>query len=103
AEERRVTAPFFLAQNVDLSMKLHVRLDGAGLGQHLAALDVFALDAPQEESHVVARLAFVERLVEHLDARADRVPRGPQPDDLELVAHVNDALLDTSGRHRAAT
>ena len=39
-EERRVTAALFLRQDVDLALELRVRLDRAGLGQHLAALDV---------------------------------------------------------------
>jgi hypothetical protein len=38
--------------------------------QHLTALDVLALGAAQQRADVVARLALVEQLAEHLDARA---------------------------------
>ena len=69
-EERRVAAAFFLAQHVDLGREVGVRLDAARLAQHLAALDFFALGAAQQDADVVARLALVEELSEHLDAGA---------------------------------
>jgi translation elongation factor EF-Tu-like GTPase len=37
-----------------------VRLDRAGLGEHLAALDALALDAAEEDADVVAGHAEVE-------------------------------------------
>ena len=39
-----------------------------GLRDDLAALDVLALDAAQQQADVVAGLALVEQLAEHLDA-----------------------------------
>ena len=36
-------AAFFLGKHVDLGLELRVRRDRPGLGQHLAALDFFAL------------------------------------------------------------
>ena len=39
-EERRVTATLVLRQNVDFGLEFLVRLDRAGLGDNLAALDV---------------------------------------------------------------
>ena len=74
-EERRVTAALFLLQDVDLGLELLVRRDRARLGQHLAALDVLALDAAEQRADVVARLALVEQLAEHLDAGDDRLLR----------------------------
>ena len=35
-EERRVSSTFLLGQDIDLALKLGVRLDRAGLGQDLA-------------------------------------------------------------------
>ena len=52
--EGGVPAALLLGQHVDLGGELGVGLDRAGLGQHLAALDVLALDAPEEAAHVVA-------------------------------------------------
>ena len=72
-EERRVTATLFLGQDVDLGLELLVRLDRARLGQNLAALDAVTLDAAQQRADVVAGLALVEQLAEHLDARAGRL------------------------------
>src|SRR5690606_26230738 len=47
-EERGVPAALFLGQHVDGAGELGVRLDGAGLRQHLAALDLPLLDAAQQ-------------------------------------------------------
>ena len=69
-EERRVPAALFLGQDVDLGLELGVRRDRARLGQHLAALDVLALGAAQQHADVVAGLALVQQLAEHLDAGA---------------------------------
>src|SRR3546814_2410284 len=49
-EERRMTATLVLGQNVHLGREVRVRLDRAGLGQHLAALDVFTLGAAQQDT-----------------------------------------------------
>eukprot|EP00964_Phaeocystis_antarctica_P073118 scaffold44833_cov66-Phaeocystis_antarctica.AAC.1 len=69
------------------------------LGQrHLAALHILALEAAQQEAHVVARVARVEKLVEHLDARARGLLRLLDPHDLDLVSHLGcgEGHLDAS-------
>ena len=83
-EERRVAAALFLGQDVGFGLELLVRLHRARLGQNLAALDAFTVDAAQQRADVVARLALVEQLAEHLDARAGRLRGRPDADDLEL-------------------
>src|SRR6185369_8902567 len=102
-EERRVTPALFLAQHVHLGREVRVRLDGARLAQHLAALDFLALGAAQQDAHVVARLALVQQLAEHLHARADRLLRGLDAHDLDFLAHLDDAALHATGHHRATT
>ena len=72
-------------------------LDGAGLGEDLAALDVVALDAPQEAADVVAGAPLVEELLEHLDAGDDDLAGRADADDLDLVADLDDAALDAAG------
>ena len=72
-----------------------------GLGHDLAALDLLALDAPQQEAHVVAGAALVEELLEHLDAGDDDLAGGLDADDLDLVADLDDAALDAPGGDRA--
>ena len=71
-EERRVTPTLLLAEDVDLGLELGVRGDRAGLAEHLAALDVFLLDAAQQDADVVARLAWSSSLAEHLHPGAGR-------------------------------
>ena len=67
-EERRVTPALVLGEHVHLGRELGVRGDRLGRGEHLAALDVLALDAAEEAADVVAGAALVEQLAEHLDA-----------------------------------
>src|SRR5450432_4431614 len=99
--ERGMAATLLLGQDVDLGGELGVGLDRAGLGHDLAALDVVALDAPQQAAHVVPGAALVEELLEHLDAGHDDLAGGLDPDDLALVADVDDASLDAPGGHGA--
>src|SRR5687768_4570673 len=101
-EERGVASTLFLLQAVDLSLELGVRRDRAGLAQHLAALDLLALGAAEEGADVVARLTLVEDLAEHLDPGDDGLRGVLDADDLNLVARVDDALLDAAGGDGAA-
>ena len=76
----------------------------AGLAQHLAALDVFALGAAQQDADVVARLALVEQLAEHFHAGAGGLLTvALDADDLDFLADLDDAALDAAGHHGAAT
>src|SRR3954462_15623639 len=102
-EERRVTAALFLLQDVHLTGELLVRLDGARLGQYLAALHAFLLDTAQEATHVVARLAFFHLLPEHFHARAHRLRQLVEADDLDLFVDLDLSALDAARGHRAAT
>src|SRR5205823_7128537 len=102
-EERRVPPAFFFAKDVDLALELRVRRDGTGLGEHLAALDLFALGAAQENADVVARSPVIEELAEHLHARAHRFHRRANADDLDLIAHLDHSALNAPGDHRATS
>ncbi|OIQ76955.1 hypothetical protein GALL_413550 [mine drainage metagenome] len=79
-----------------------VGLDRTGLAQHLAALDVFALGAAQQDAHVVAGLALVEQLAEHFHAGAGGLLGRTDADDLDFFADLDDAALDPPGHHGAA-
>ena len=74
-----------------------------GFDEHLAALDVFLLRAPQQRTDVVARAALVEELAEHLDTGAGRLRGGAEPDDLDLLTDLHDPALHPAGHDRAAT
>src|SRR4051794_26846782 len=67
-EERRMPATLVLAQDVDLRLEVGVRRRRAGLDDDLATLDLFALDAAEQQADVLARPTLVEQLAEHLDA-----------------------------------
>src|SRR5690606_401536 len=101
-EEGAVATALLLLQDVHAALEAGVRGDGAGLGQHLAALDVLAPHAAQQHAHVVAGLTAVERLAVHLDAGDDRLGGVTQAHDLDLVAGLDDAALDAPGGHGAA-
>src|SRR2546422_5660822 len=102
-EERRMTAALLFGQDVDARVELGMRLDRTGLGQHLAALDLLPLDAAQQAADVVARLARIEQLVEHLDARDHGLARVVDADHLDLFVDLDLAALDPAGDHRATT
>src|SRR5690554_2941944 len=55
-EEWCMTTTFVLAQNVDLSSELSVRLDGTNLGQNLTTLDFFTLRTTQQHTYVVTKI-----------------------------------------------
>ena len=73
-----------------------------GFGEHLAALDVLALGAAQQGADVVAGLALIEQLAEHFDAGHDGLLGGADADDLDFLADLDDAALDTAGGDGAA-
>src|SRR6185369_7933587 len=94
--ERGMAAALLLGQDVDLGGELGVRLDRARLGQDLAALDLVALDAADEAADVVAGLALLEQLLEHLDAGDHDLAGRLDADQLDLVADLDDAALDAA-------
>src|SRR5690606_23017280 len=100
-EERRMTTTLFLRQHVHLSFEFRVRLDRTRLAQHLATLDLVTLRATKQHADVVTGLALVQQLAEHLDTRDRRLLRRADADDLDFVADLHDAALDTTRHHRA--
>ena len=82
AEERRVTAAFLLAQDVDFALELGVRRDRFRGGQHLAALARLPSSIPRSSMPTLSpAMPSFERLVEHFDAGARRFGRVLQADD----------------------
>ena len=84
-EERRVTAAFFLAQDVDFALEGGVRRDRSRLRQDHAALDIFLRDTAEEQARVVARQTLVQLLLEHFDAGDNRLARLAEADDLRRL------------------
>src|SRR5262249_36963458 len=94
-------AAFFFGQHVSLSIELRVRRDAARLCQHLPTLDVLALSPAQENADVVAGLAVIEQLAEHLNAGSNGFLRRFETDDLDFVADLHNAALDAPGNDGA--
>ena len=70
-EEGLLTAAFLFGKNVNLTNELGVGLNGAGLAENLAALDVGLVDTTQQGTNVVAGLSVVQQLAEHFDTGND--------------------------------
>src|SRR4051795_11639327 len=102
-EERRVPAALVLAQDVDLGLEVGVRRGRARLDDDLAALDLLALDAAEQQADVLARPALVEQLAEHLDAGDGRRHLlFLDADDVHGLVDLDDAPLDAAGDDGAA-
>ena len=95
-----MTPAFFLRQHVNPRRKIGVRCDRTGLGQNLTALHAGAFDTAQQRADVVACLALIEQLAEHLNARHRRRRGGTDADDLNRLADLDDAALDTTRHNR---
>src|SRR5690606_10387607 len=102
-EERRMTATFFLGQNVHLGGELSVRLDRTGLGQNLTTLDVFTLGAAQQNTDVITGFALIQQLTEHFHARAGGLNRVADTHDFDFFTNLDHTTLDTASHHGATT
>src|ERR1700692_3019753 len=98
---RGLTAALLLGQNIGLGLELGVRLHRTRLAQHLTALDFLALGTAQQRADVVAGLALVEQLAEHLNAGDDGLLGIAKAHDLDFLADLDDAALDAARDHRA--
>ena len=97
-----MAAALFFGQYVNFAFKFAVRFDGAGFADDLAAFDVVAFGAAQEEADVVASAAFVEQFAEHFDAGDDGFLGVANADDFDFFANFDDATLNSAGDDGAA-
>ena len=98
-----MAASFLFREDIHLGIELRVRGDGTGLGKHLTALDVLALNTTEEKSDVVSSHTFVEKLVEHFHTRDDGLAGLADTDDLDFFVDLHLTLLDAAGSNRTAT
>src|SRR6185369_6494712 len=101
-EERRVPPALLLGQNISLGSELLVRRDRTRLRQNLTALNPGPLNPAQQTPDIVPSLALVQQLAEHLNPSHRRLRRRPDPDDLNLLANLDNPTLNPPGHHRAA-
>ena len=100
--EGRMTAAFFLGEDVDGGGELGMRGDGTGLREDLSALDFFLLGTAEEAADVVAGLTLIEALAEHFNAGDDGLGGFLEADDLDVVVDFHNTALDTAGNDGAA-
>ena len=99
-----MTAALFLLQNVNLTVELGVRVNGARLSQNLTALNLVLLDTAEQSTDVVACFSVVEQLAEHLDTGYNGLARSVhQTNDLNFLAHLQLATLYTAGSYGTTT
>ena len=97
-----MTAAFVLGQNVNLAGELGVGVNALRSSQNLATLDVLLRNAAEQAADVVASLGVLEGLVEHLGAGNGGLDGVLDADDLNLIANLDGATLDTAGNDGAA-
>ena len=66
------------------ALNLVCGFNGAGLGQHLAALNVLTLGAAQQGADVVAGFTAIQQLTEHFDAGDGGLHGGLQTNDFDF-------------------
>src|SRR5438067_9919726 len=101
-EERRVPPAFLFGKHVHLGVELGMRRNAGGFGEHLTPLHLGALNTTQQAADVIAGLTVRQRLLEHFDAGDDGLACHPEADDLNLVASLDAAALDSASHNRAA-
>src|SRR5436190_15805918 len=102
-KERCMSSAFFFGQDIGLSLELRVRRDRARFGDDLSAFDLFTLNSSQKQPDVVACHSRVEQLLEHLNARHDRVSCVLDAHDLDRLVDVDLSTLNTACSHRASS
>jgi hypothetical protein len=79
------------------------RRDRTRLRQDLAPLNLVPAHAAQQTTHIVSRLAFIQQLAEHLNARHRRLRRIRQTDDLNFLTNLHDPALNPARYNRSST
>src|SRR5690554_3142340 len=101
-EESRMASTLLLGHNVHLTLKASLRLDGAGLGQNLATLNLFALGTTQQNTDVLTSTTFVQQLAEHFHTSTSGLGRVLDTNDLDFLTRLDDATLNTTGNNSSA-
>jgi len=102
--EWRVTSTLFFLEDVDLSLEVLVRSDGAWLGDNLTSLDLFLVDTTEEKTNIVSGLTLIEELTEHLDASNNCASWSvTETNELNRIVDVDCTGLDTTCNNGTTT
>lgn len=66
SEERRMSTTLFLCEGIDLTLELLVGCHAARFAHYLTTHYIISLNAPQQQTNIVACLPLAQRLLEHL-------------------------------------
>ncbi len=66
-EERSMTATLVFCQNVNLSGKFGMAVNGARFSQNLSSFDLCSLNTTKQSTDVITSLSLIEEFTEHLD------------------------------------
>ena len=102
--EWSVTSTLFLLEDVDLSLEVLVRSDGAWLGDNLTSLNLFLVDTTEEKTYIVSGLTLIEELAEHLDASDNCASWSvTETNELNRIVDVDCTGLDTTCNNGTTT
>ena len=103
AEERRVPSSLLLTQNVNFCLESRSWNDASLRCQHVTAMDFIVTHSTQQTANAVTGSTFIEDTVVSFDAGANRAARFVrETNDLQVVAHPDNALLDRSCDNRTS-
>jgi hypothetical protein len=102
-EKRSMTATLVFAKNIALGFEVGMRGDGTRLGQNLSALNLITLHTAKQSADIVAGLAFIEKLSEHLNSGTGGFLGRPDTYDLDFLTNLDDPSLHTTGGNRSTS
>ena len=101
--ERSVTATFFLLQNIDRSLEVIVRSNSSRVYDYHTALYFVLVDTAKQQTYVVSSFTFGKSLAEHFNASDDRLLVFTKTEQLNFIADLATACLDTAGGNCTTT
>src|SRR5690606_23032851 len=95
---------FFLREDVDFRLELRVRSHRVRLADNHTTADLILFNTAEQETHVVASLAPIQDLAEHLHTRDSRAKVfSTHTQNLNRVTSLDDTALDTACCNRSTT
>ena len=102
-KERSVTTSLFFLENVDLSIELGVRLDGARLGYNHTTLKFCLVNTPEKKTSVITCLPLFKKFLEHLNTSNNRFTGRTDTDNFNLFVDLDTASLNSAGTDSTTT
>ena len=101
--EGRMTATFFLLEDVDGSLEAGVGLDNTGVSDNHTTTNFVLVDTTKEQTYVITSLALLEELAEHFNASNNRLLVFTETENLNFVTNLYNTSLNTAGSNGTTT